>query len=468
VRISALHVEGEEVRQRFAVTLDPQRRVPRYVAARLRIESDSVEGQPAFADILDDLVRFLADRPVLAQDVQLTWSFLTAEARREGHVLLVPMLLDLNDLAMRLLDLKGKPSLSVVAAELGIGSVRIVHPDEEARVLALAGRRLLSMGGAQDTTRPVPTTLRRGATARSLPDEPGVYVLRDRDETALYVGKARRLRSRMAAYIHRPLGATRRLEGLVAAVDAVDSTRCATDLEALILEDREIRRLQPRFNTVRRQRTPRYWIRLPPRPEKGAPRRLELSVGASLDTDGQFVGPFRNQMLAQQARMLARDVFGLDGLRRADRERYEERLAEAWAFLEGDSARAQALTRPRSVHLLRQVVAFDVASLLLPADPRVARYAVIRAGPTSIEGLLLDRAILYAWGELADTDESFVFAQHLLAPCSARTTPEEVDVVLRWFGAQRPPARLVLLPDDALAAADAIEDAVLGLVAREA
>ncbi len=54
--------------------------------------------------------------------------------------------------------------------------------------------------------------LRRGDSARSLPDQPGVYVLRDTDQTPLYVGKARRLRSRLEAYVHRPLGATRRLD----------------------------------------------------------------------------------------------------------------------------------------------------------------------------------------------------------------------------------------------------------------
>ena len=42
----------------------------------------------------------------------------------------------------------------------------------------------------------------------------------------------------------------------------------------------------------------------------------------------------------------------------------------------------------------------------------------------------------------------------------------DVDVVLRWFGAQRPPACLVHLPDeqDPLTAAEAIEAAVSGLV----
>ena len=41
-------------------------------------------------------------------------------------------------------------------------------------------------------------------------------------------------------------------------------------------------------------------------------------------------------------------------------------------------------------------------------------------------------------------------------------------MVLHWLGAQRPPARLVCLPSETAAAADAIEDAVLHLLAGEA
>jgi hypothetical protein len=104
-----------------------------------------------------------------------------------------------------------------------------------------------------------------------------------------------------------------------------------------------------------------------------------------------------------------------------------------------------------------------VSSMLLPADPRHARYAVVRPGPTGLEGFLLDRAILRTWTVL-DQDDAFAFVQRLLAPAEPRTTSDDVAVVLRWFGAQRPPARLVLLSDDNLAAADAIEDAVYALV----
>src|SRR5207248_5449002 len=143
-------------------------------------------------------------------------------------------------------------------------------------------------------------------------------------------------------------------EGLVGTVQAVETTACATDLEALILEDREIRRLRPRFNTVRQQRASRLWIRLPPRPvdlrgkPKRAPRRLEPSRGPSSDVDGEFVGPFRNAASADAARLLARKVFDLDATRHAEPGTYEAQLSLAWAFLHGDREPAESLARGRS------------------------------------------------------------------------------------------------------------------------
>jgi hypothetical protein len=83
-----------------------------------------------------------------------------------------------------------------------------------------------------------------------------------------------------------------------------------------------------------------------------------------------------------------------------------------------------------------------------------------------IEGFLLNHGILQSWVVwLADEDAPDLAAK-LLGETSPRTSPEDSDVVLRWFGAQRPPACLVHLPDDPLAAADAIEDAASALADR--
>jgi DNA polymerase III epsilon subunit-like protein len=477
VRVSALSVQHGQTLERFEVTLNPGKRVPRYVAARLGLEPAALDNLPPFVDVLDDLVSFFGSRPIFAQDARLTWAFVDAEARRVGRTLAEPLLVDANEAATRLLDLESKPTLALVAAHLGIASLRIDRSDEEARILGLVGSRLVdARGGAVvfgSASAGASTVLRRGQTSRALPDEPGVYVMRDEQRMPLYVGKARRLRSRVAAYVHRPLGPTRRLEGLVAAVDAVDTTTCATDLEALVLEDRQIRGLSPRFNTVRQQRTPRLWIRRPPWPRptrhkrQPAAPRLELSLGPS-SVDGEFVGPFRNEAAAQRARLLAREVFELDRLRQSDRAEYARRLPLAWAFLNGDSTVAEEVARRRSTRLLRAVLAFDARADLLPADPREDRYAVVRPGPTGIEGFSLERGLLRAWVVLDEDDDISRFAADLLDTVEPYTADEDADVVLRWLGAQRPPARLVWLPPDRDAAMDAIENTALAVLAGEA
>jgi DNA polymerase III epsilon subunit-like protein len=485
VRIDALHIGPGGVVERFAATVNPGRRVPRYVAERAACAPETLDGLPAFESIVEDLEAFLGQRPVCAQEAALTWGFLDAEARRAGRVMREPVLLDVNDLADKVLDLRAKPSLGLVAQHLGISSVRLDRGDEEARIVGLVVPHLLRRASDEGVDWRLAVSggaLQHAHTAQTLPAGPGVYVMRDATQAALYVGKARRLRERVAAYIHRPLGATRRLEGLNSAVQVVDAEQCATDLEALILEDREIRRLQPRFNPVRQQRTPRTWLRLPPQPERRpgkrqlAPGRLELTTGPEAGP-GEYLGPFRNEMAADHARTLARDVFDLDQLRQTDKLRYVEQLACAWRFLRGeerdaalDAARAQHAGATNRQSVLRTRLAhvrdYDPAALLLPADPCHARFVVVRHGPTGVEGLLLDRCILRGWAVLEDDDVSS-FAASLLGQTEPRTTVDDVPVVLRWLGAQRPGTFLIPLGDDPLATADAVEDAALALLADE-
>jgi DNA polymerase III subunit epsilon len=467
--ISALSVRDGTIEQRFSVTVNPGVRVPGYVADRLGVLPGTLEQEPPFVDNIQAFVEFFGERPIYAQDAHLTWAFVAEDARRAGVVLPTPVLIDVNDLAVRVLGFDGKPTLALVAQRFHIAVGRIQHPDEEARVLARLVPLLLQRSESSEPAAvrvgAQPGALRpgRSATPRAAPELPGVYVLRGADEQALYVGKARRLRSRLAAYVHRPLGTTRRLEGLVGSVARVDAAVCANDLEALVLEDREIRRLQPRFNSVRAGTAPRVWVHLPPAPAPRAGRRqpawrkLELSLGPAPTTDGAgwHCGPFRNETAAERARQLARSVFDLDALRRAHAAEYETRLLAAWRMLtsrEVDDALELLQQRQRAAaagadldgvraceRLIAAARAFAAAPDLLPADPRGARYAVVRAD----EAFVIDRGICVGWLRLLDDDMDAI-ARELLTQSEPRTTPEDADIVLRWLGAQ---PRLVHLAD---------------------
>jgi len=86
---------------------------------------------------------------------------------------------------------------------------------------------------------------------RSLPSSPGVYRMLNAGGDALYVGKARNLKKRVAAYT-RPHRLGGRLHRMVSETAAMEFVTTHTEAEALLLEANLIKRLKPRFNIVLR------------------------------------------------------------------------------------------------------------------------------------------------------------------------------------------------------------------------
>jgi len=91
--------------------------------------------------------------------------------------------------------------------------------------------------------------LRRKLT--DLPTQPGVYLYRDEEGNLLYVGKAKVLRNRVKSYFQSKQldGKTRRL---VARIWDLEFVVCATELEALVLENNFIREHRPPYNILLR------------------------------------------------------------------------------------------------------------------------------------------------------------------------------------------------------------------------
>jgi excinuclease ABC subunit C len=84
-----------------------------------------------------------------------------------------------------------------------------------------------------------------------MPASPGVYRMLDRRGDALYVGKARSLKSRVQNYAH-PAGLSNRLRRMIAETAAMEVVVTHTEAEALLLECNLIKRLMPRYNVLLR------------------------------------------------------------------------------------------------------------------------------------------------------------------------------------------------------------------------
>ena len=85
------------------------------------------------------------------------------------------------------------------------------------------------------------------AILKTLPEKPGVYLMRDSEGKVIYVGKAIKLKRRVSSYF-RHSHASPRLNKLVELVKDISVIRTETEAEALIVEAKLIRRYSPFFN----------------------------------------------------------------------------------------------------------------------------------------------------------------------------------------------------------------------------
>ena len=83
-----------------------------------------------------------------------------------------------------------------------------------------------------------------------LPHKPGVYLMRDRFGTVIYVGKARALRKRVTQYFHpsRRHSWDLKLAALIEAIEDFDVHIVKSEPEALLLEGKLIKEFKPRYN----------------------------------------------------------------------------------------------------------------------------------------------------------------------------------------------------------------------------
>jgi len=138
-----------------------------------------------------------------------------------------------------------------------------------------------------------------------LPDGPGVYLWKGKDGTTLYVGKAKRLRSRVRSYFSNDQlesAKTRHLVGLVADVETIV---VPTEAHALILEANLIKEYRPRFNIALRDDKSYPYIKVTiqePFPRVLVTRRVE-------DDGAKYFGPYTDVGAMRRSLNVVKRIF---------------------------------------------------------------------------------------------------------------------------------------------------------------
>lgn len=146
-----------------------------------------------------------------------------------------------------------------------------------------------------------------------VPHRPGVYLMKDRFGTVIYVGKARDLRRRVSQYFHpsRRLGWDLKFNALVEAIHDFDVHVVRSEPESVLLEGKLIKEFRPRYNISFRD--DKRFLLVKVNLNDPIPRfnltRLRTDDGA------RYFGPFAGSGAARRTLALIRHRFNLRGCR---------------------------------------------------------------------------------------------------------------------------------------------------------
>ena len=129
--------------------------------------------------------------------------------------------------------------------------------------------------------------------ALSLPYAPGVYIMRNKDDKVIYVGKAKKLKNRVSQYFQDTGSHTPKTRLMVSKIDHFDVIVAASEFEALVLECSLIKRYLPKYNILLKDDKGYPYLRL----NMKDPYPVITMVSKIADDGAGYYGPYGSRGL---------------------------------------------------------------------------------------------------------------------------------------------------------------------------
>ena len=189
--------------------------------------------------------------------------------------------------------------------------------------------------------------------AAGMPDEPGVYLMKDDTGATIYIGKATSLKKRVSSYF-RERGKDPKTRALVAQVNDIEFIATESEIEALILESSLIRRHKPKFNIQKKddKRYPYIAVTL----EEEYPRVIftrSIREGGS-----RYFGPYTDARAARKTVSLINALFKLKTCSRNIPLKKNERACMNYQIERCSGVCAGRVTREEYRAIIDQAVSF--------------------------------------------------------------------------------------------------------------
>ncbi len=137
-----------------------------------------------------------------------------------------------------------------------------------------------------------------------LPLLPGVYIIRDKSDTIIYIGKAKRLKTRVSQYFREGVPHDAKVTQMIAHAFNFDVIVCQSEFEALVLEASQIKAHTPKYNILLKDDKGYSYVKV----TKGDWPRISAVLQKDED-DAEYIGPFTSSFAVREIVQTAQDCF---------------------------------------------------------------------------------------------------------------------------------------------------------------
>ncbi len=257
--ISVFVHDGEKVVKHFETLINPQQHIPAFITSLTGIDNDMVAEAPSFDEIADTLFDILNENVFIAHNVNFDYSFVKHHFKQSGYDLTAKKLCTVR-LGRKVFP--GLPSYSLgnLCRSLQIKIENRHRAGGDAKATVRLFEHMLANGAQNHIDQMLkkssaeqwlPMHLDKGVIDK-LPGKPGVYYFHDSKDKIIYVGKAINLKKRVISHFTQNDSHHKR-QNFIRNIYKVSYKQCATELEAIVLESTEIKRMWPKYNKSQKQ-----------------------------------------------------------------------------------------------------------------------------------------------------------------------------------------------------------------------
>ncbi len=256
--------DGNRVVKKFESLINPQQKVPIYITALTGISNDMLYNAPSFADVADTINDLLEDNIFVAHNVNFDYSFVKHHLKAAGFDLKAPKLCTVR-LSRKVFPGFTSYSLGNLCRSLELPIENRHRAGGDAAATVLLFEKCLANDGLTHIDVMLKRTSKeqwlpmniKPADIEALPNSTGVYYFKDCKQKIIYVGKAINIKKRVSSHFTHN-APDRKRQNFLRDIFSISFVNCATELEAIVLESTEIKRLWPKYNASQKEPSQKY------------------------------------------------------------------------------------------------------------------------------------------------------------------------------------------------------------------